>query len=61
MMLFDYARVSNYFRAVEELQSKFFFFENVQGFVFKPHKAALELVEDESERLGYKIFIKLSI
>ena len=48
--------VSNYFRAVEELQPKFFFFENVHGFVFKPHKAALELVEQESERLGYKIF-----
>ena len=48
--------VSNYFRAVEELQPKFFFFENVHGFVFKPHKSALELVESESERLGYKIF-----
>lgn len=48
--------VSNYFRAVEELNPKFFFFENVHGFVFKPHQAALELVESESERLGYKIF-----
>ncbi|MEE9430656.1 MAG: DNA cytosine methyltransferase [Melioribacteraceae bacterium] len=48
--------VSNYFRAVEELTPKFFFFENVHGFVFKPHKSALELVESESERLGYKIF-----
>lgn len=48
--------VSNYFRAVEELNPKFFFFENVHGFVFKPHKTALEFVEQESERLGYKIF-----
>jgi len=48
--------VTNYFRAVEELLPKFFFFENVHGFVFKPHKSALELVESESERLGYKIF-----
>lgn len=48
--------ISNYFRAVEEIEPKFFFFENVQGFVFKPHKAALELVEKESDRLGYKIF-----
>jgi len=47
--------VSNYFRAVEELNPKFFFFENVHGFVFKPHKEALEYVESESERLGYKI------
>jgi DNA (cytosine-5)-methyltransferase 1 len=51
--------VSNYFRAVEELKPKFFFFENVHGFVFKPHKSALELVENESDRLGYKIFHKV--
>jgi DNA (cytosine-5)-methyltransferase 1 len=51
--------VSNYFRAVEELEPKFFFFENVHGFVFKPHKAALELVEKESVRLGYKIFFNV--
>lgn len=48
--------VTNYFRAVEELDPKFFFFENVHGFIFKPHQAAIELVEKESERLGYKIF-----
>ncbi|RTY76231.1 DNA cytosine methyltransferase [Flavobacterium sp. LS1R10] len=51
--------VSNYFRAVKELNPKFFFFENVHGFVFKPHKSALEMVEKESERLGYKIFHKV--
>ena len=51
--------VSNYFRAVEELKPKFYFFENVHGFVFKPHKSALELVQKESERLGYKIFHKV--
>lgn len=48
--------VSNYFRAVEELQPAFFLFENVHGFVFKPHQSGLELIETESERLGYKIF-----
>ncbi len=48
--------VTNYFRAVEELSPKFFFFENVHGFVYKPHQSALELVEKESKRLGYKIF-----
>lgn len=48
--------VSNYFRAVEELEPRFFLFENVHGFVFSPHKAALEMIEDESERLGYKVF-----
>jgi DNA (cytosine-5)-methyltransferase 1 len=51
--------VSNYFRAVEELNPKFFLFENVHGFVFKPHASALEFVEKESERLGYKIFHKV--
>lgn len=28
----------------------------MHGFVYKPHAAAMELVEKESERLGYKIF-----
>ena len=51
--------VSNYFRALEELNPPFFFFENVAGFVFKPHKAALEMVQQESERLGYKIVYKV--
>jgi DNA (cytosine-5)-methyltransferase 1 len=51
--------VSNYFRALEELNPKFFFFENVAGFVFKPHKDALEMVKSESERLGYKIVYKV--
>jgi DNA (cytosine-5)-methyltransferase 1 len=54
-----FTTVSNYFRAVSELDPKFFFFENVHGFVFKPHKTALELVERESDRLGYKIFHKV--
>jgi DNA (cytosine-5)-methyltransferase 1 len=54
-----YTTVINYFRAVQELKPKFFFFENVHGFVFKPHKSALELVESESERLGYKISHKV--
>ncbi len=54
-----YVTVSSYFRAVEELQPKFFFFENVNGFVFKPHKTALEFVKNESNRLGYKIFYKV--
>lgn len=51
--------ISNYFRAVEELNPNFFFFENVHGFVYKPHKSAMELVESESRRLGYKIFYKV--
>lgn len=51
--------VSNYFRALEELDPRFFFFENVAGFVFKPHAAALEFVKERSEALGYKITYKV--
>lgn len=51
--------VSNYFRALDELNPKFFFFENVAGFVYKPHKAALDYVIEQSERLGYKIVYKV--
>jgi DNA (cytosine-5)-methyltransferase 1 len=51
--------LTNYFRAVKELRPKFFFFENVHGFVYKPHKAALEFLEIESKKLGYKISYKV--
>lgn len=51
--------VSNYFRAVEVLEPEFFFFENVHGFVYKPHKSALEYLKEESKRLGYKISFKV--
>jgi len=48
--------VSNYFRAVEELKPTFFLFENVHGFIFKPHQDALEFIEQECNRLGYNLF-----
>lgn len=51
--------ISNYFRAVEELNPTFFVFENVHGFVYKPHKTALEFLEVESNRLGYQITYKV--
>lgn len=44
-----------YIRALEELEPRVFFFENVNGFVFKPHKAALDLLKAEADRLGYEI------
>jgi len=47
--------VSNYFRALKVLRPKFFFFENVHGFIYKPHKASLDYVTEESVRLGYNI------
>lgn len=51
--------ITNYFRALKELKPKFFFFENVHGFIYKPHQDALELVKRESESLGYKLTYKV--
>ena len=48
--------LTEYFRALEELSPDFFFFENVHGFVFKPHQSSFDLLKSESDRLGYKIF-----
>lgn len=48
-----------YFRALEELNPKVFFFENVHGFVYKPHREAFELLKSETERLGYEISYKV--
>jgi DNA (cytosine-5)-methyltransferase 1 len=47
--------ITNFFRAIEELKPKFFFFENVHGFVYKPHKEALEFLIKETKRLGYSV------
>ena len=49
----------NYFRILEEVNPKVFFFENVFGFVYKPHEAAFNLLKDETERLGYEISYKV--
>lgn len=51
--------VSNYFKVVEVLEPKFFFFENVAGFVFKPHQTALEFLKTEALRLGYEVSYKV--
>ena len=51
--------VPEYFRAIKELRPKVFMFENVDGFMFKTHKDALDFVIEESEQLGYKIFYKV--
>jgi len=49
----------NYFLAIEKFKPKVFFFENVHGFVFKPHKAALEYFIKQSNKLGYNITHKV--
>ena len=48
--------ISNYFRAVETCNPKFFFFENVHGFVYKPHQSSFDFLKKKSHNLGYKIF-----
>lgn len=51
--------LTEYFRAVKETNPKVFFFENVHGFIFKPHQAAFEYLKNESETLGYNLFFKV--
>ena len=48
-----------YFRALDEIRPKVFFFENVFGFVYKPHQAAFELLKSKSEEYGYEITYKV--
>ncbi len=51
--------VPEYFRALEELKPKVFFFENVDGFCFKTHQAEFEYLKDKSADLGYSITYKV--
>ncbi|MEG2810806.1 MAG: DNA (cytosine-5-)-methyltransferase, partial [Akkermansia sp.] len=48
-----------YFRALGELTPKVFFFENVFGFVYKPHQAAFELLKNQADEFGYDIAYKV--
>jgi DNA (cytosine-5)-methyltransferase 1 len=48
-----------YFRAIEELNPKAFFFENVHGFVYKPHQAAFDFLKNRANELGYEITYKV--
>ena len=41
------------------LNQKFFFFENVHGFFFKPHKPALDFFESECKKIGYNLSYKV--
>lgn len=48
-----------YFRALEEIRPKVFFFENVFGFVYKPHQAAFNLLKTRADELGYELTYKV--
>ena len=48
-----------YFRALDEIRPKVFFFENVFGFVYKPHKAAFDLLKSKADKYGYCITYKV--
>jgi DNA (cytosine-5)-methyltransferase 1 len=48
-----------YFRALEEIRPKVLFFENVFGFVYKPHQAAFDLLKERADDLGYDISYKV--
>jgi len=64
----DYARALDdknsftlyeYFRALDEIRPKVFLFENVFGFVYKPHKPAFDLLKEKAEEYGYDITYKV--
>lgn len=48
-----------YFRALDEIRPKVFFFENVFGFVYKPHQSAFDLLKERADEYGYDITYKV--
>ena len=48
-----------YFRALDEIRPKVFFFENVFGFVYKPHQEAFDLLKSKAEEYGYDLTYKV--
>ena len=48
-----------YFRALDEIRPKVFLFENVFGFIYKPHKPAFDLLKEKAEEFGYEITYKV--
>lgn len=51
--------VPEYFRAIREIMPKVFFFENVDGFMFKTHKEPMEFLQNQAKELGYAITFKV--
>jgi DNA (cytosine-5)-methyltransferase 1 len=46
-------------KALKVIKPKVFFFENVHGFFFKPHKPALDFFESECKKIGYNLSYKV--
>tara|TARA_R110002033_G_scaffold46013_2_gene90296 strand:+ start:3718 stop:4740 length:1023 start_codon:yes stop_codon:yes gene_type:complete len=51
--------VPEYFRVIKEVNPKFFLFENVDGFMYKTHKEALDFLITKAEELNYEITFKV--
>ena len=51
--------VPEYFRALEILKPKVFFFENVDGFSFKTHDYEFSYLKKKADELGYNISYKI--
>lgn len=46
--------LTGYLRVLKIVKPEAFIFENVPGFRYKPHQAALDYLETQSKRLGYR-------
>lgn len=51
--------VPEYFRALEKLRPKVFFFENVDGFTFKTHQHEFDFLKKKADELGYNITFRV--
>jgi DNA (cytosine-5)-methyltransferase 1 len=49
----------NFIRCIKETKPKFFLFENVYGFAFKPHKSSLDFLTNEVKKLGFDPVYKI--
>ncbi len=48
-----------YCKVISKVKPKIFFFENVFGFYYKPHREAFNLLKDTADKAGYNIEYKI--
>ena len=46
-------------KCIKDVNPKVFFFENVHGFIYKPHQDALKFLESKAKNLGYNLSFKV--